>query len=231
MSMIIKTIKTLNMSEAAKRMNLWKEDSSTYLENELDNDYKNMRMQFVREFDTINQNENKEYNKDYKFGLFLYKYMDESGFTVRQASNDDVWRFLSLCVIPDVIAKRWSKVSEDRYYKSSNRIWLKTIWWYIYLSFNESLERTEEIIKNNSTDEILNLVDRAGKKGYYVDLYRKIMYYYWIARNIDKDIGTKDFRRIMVLHTAMCCNTEPALCIGGVDGYVRMIFDKLGIKY
>lgn len=224
-------IKTLNMSEAAKRMTLWKENSNAYLKNELDNDYNNMREEFVNEFDAISQNENKEYNKDYKFGLFLYKYMDENGFSVRQASNDNIWRFLSLCVIPDIVAERWTKVSEDRYYKSSNRIWLKTIWWYVYLSFNESLEKTEEIIKNNTTDEILNLVDRAGKKGYYVDLYRRIMYYYWKARNIDKDIGTKDFRRIMVLHTAMCCNTEPIFCIDGVDGYVRMIFDKLSIKY
>lgn len=223
--------KVLNIDDAAKKMELWKKNSDKYIKDELDVEYNAVRIQLKNEFRYIEERESQKYKIDYKFGIYLYRLLSKHGFTVRHASDDNVWRFLSLNVIPDIVARRWGKTAETRYYKVGNRIWLKTIWWYIYLSYNNSLEETAKIIDTNTTDQILQLVDRAGRKGYYIDVYRNIMYYFWRARRINPELGDIDFRHIMILHTAMCRNVEPGLCRNGEKGYVEMIFNKLGIEY
>ena len=221
--------KKLNLVDAEKKMNLWRELSTEeYLSEELDKEYLDLRKRLLHGFGYIKSTQ--KYAQDYQSGLVLYKVLAESGFTMRDASNDDVWRFLSLCVIPDIVGKRWGKMAEIRYYKQSGRIWLKTIWWYIHLSWQGDLKSTGEIIEKNTTDQILQLVDRSGLKGYYIDVYRKIMHYYHIARQLNPEVGEEEFRKIMTLHTAMCRTVEPGLCEGEEDGYVRMIYDRLGVR-
>ncbi len=218
---------TLTISEAAKKMALWKEDTDTYLKNELDSHYYELREQLLKVFKKINSGP--KYTCDYQFGMSLFLTLRKNGFTLRDASNDDVWRYMSLCIIPDIVGKRWGKMAEVRYYKQSGRIWLKTIWWYIFLSWQGNEQDTKKVIAHNSTDQILQLVDRSGTKGYFVDVYRKIMYYYWVAREINPLIGESEFRRVMVLHTAFCKNIEPGFYSNGVDGYVKMLYERLGI--
>lgn len=221
------TFNTLNVIESKNKMDLWKEDSSSYLEHELDTRYSSIREQLINAYDNIDTG--KKYTYDYRFGLALYDILFQNGFTVRDASDDNKWRFLSLCVVPDIVGKRWGKLAEIRYYKQSARIWLKTIWWYIHLSWQGSTQETQVILRDNTTDQILQLVDRSGKKGYYVDAYRRIMYYYWRAKTVNELVGEDDFRHIMTLHTALCRTIEPGLYKDGYDGYVRMLFDRLGV--
>ena len=221
--------KALNIVESEKKMSLWKElPTDEYLYSELDPEYKDLRDSLLKALDNIKTGQ--KYTFDYCFGLFLYGILHKNGFTLRDASNDDVWRFLSLSVIPDIVGKRWGKIADIRYYKQSGRIWLKTIWWYIHLSWQGDPKTTIKVIENNSTDQILQLVDRSGTKGYYIEVYRKIMYYYWRARTINPDVGEGDFRKIMTLHTALCRTMEPGLFCSGDDGYVRMLFAKLGVE-
>jgi len=219
--------KKLNINEASKRMLLWTDNSEEYIRHELDPDFKELRNQLLTDFKKIVTAH--QYTTDYRFGLFLFARLKERGFTVRDAADDDKWRYLSLCVIPDIVASRWGKYKDIRFYKQSSRIWLKTIWWYIYLSWQNNLEKTIDVIKDNTTDQILQLVDRIGKNGYYVEAYRKIMFYYWKARQNNSGIGEDEFRQIMTLHTATCKTIEPELCEGGADGYARMLFEKSGV--
>ena len=220
--------KKLNISESSKQMKMWTDNSEEYIKHELDPDYSGLRKQLVDDFNRIVTAH--QYTTDFSFGIFLYARLKEAGFTVRDAADDDKWRYLSLCVVPDIVASRWGKYKEIRYYKQSSRIWLKTIWWYIYLSWQNSLDKTVEVIKNNTTDQILQLVDRIGKNGYYVDAYRKIMFYYWKARQKNSSIGENEFRQVMTLHTATCKTIEPDLCEGGADGYAKMLFRKIGVE-
>lgn len=220
--------KSLSISDASKQMTLWKENSNEYLENEIDPNFAMLRKDLKKGFERINSGQ--KYVNDYSFGIILYETLFKYGFTYRDASNDDVWRFLSLRVIPDIIGKRWGKSAEIRYYKQSGRIWLKTIWWYVHLSWQGNIESTVKVIKLNSTDQILQLVDRSGSKGYFIEVYRKIMFYYWLARKENPNVGESEFRRIMTLHTAACKNIEPDLYVHGVDGYVRMLYSKLGVQ-
>ena len=220
--------KKLGLSEAAERMVEWKQDSDSYMENRLDPDYRDLREDLVKAFQDANTGH--KYSLDCQFGLMLNLVLARYEFTLRDASDDGIWRYLSMCVVPDLIAKRWGKGAEIRYYKQASRMWLKTIWWYIHLSWQGSSKDTIHILASNSTDQILQLVDRSGAKGYYVKVYRSIMYYYWKARQINPEVGETEFRRVMTLHTALCKSIEPDFFAGGYDGYVRMLFNRIGVE-
>lgn len=163
-----------------------------------------------------------DYKFDLLYGIKIYKILNETrGFTKRVASDDSVWMFLSIRVIPDVVHARWG-LNEDHYYKMTRRIWLKTIWWYIHLSWSGSVESTYLTLKNNSTDTIMQLVDRAGI-GYNVELYREIMKQY-------KDYSKKDrmlFRKLLMLNVARVVTMSPDLVDGGIEGYVKDLYKSV----
>lgn len=170
-------------------------------------------------FDTI---EKLGYNFDLTYGLELYNILNnEFNFKMRDASNDDVWRFLQLNVIPDVVYSRWG-LNEERFYKASRRIWLKTIWWYIHLSWNIDKERTYNLLKNNTTDTIMQLVERPGL-GYDIELYREIMKKYNQLSDGSND-SRMLFRRALIINTARSVIISPELSDGGISGYVDSIF-------
>lgn len=158
-----------------------------------------------------------DYKFDLMFGIELYRLLDSSiGFTPRTASSDDVWRFLSVQVIPDVVHARWG-LKDEHFYKTPRRIWLKTIWWYVHLSWKNNAEDTYEILKRNSTDTILQLVERPGI-GYNIEIFRSIMEKY--SSYTDRDL----FRRVLKLNTARLLAISPELMDGGVPAYVNELF-------
>ena len=165
------------------------------------------------------------YLTDLLFGLKCYRILNEKyGMTVRQASTAGIWRYISMIVAPEVIELRYGLDHPDRFWKKSKRLWFRVLWWYIYLSWQGDEEKTYEVLKNNTTDEILQLVDRAGKGGYRVELYREIMR--TIARQDQEEWKKKKmFRKIMVLNTARVQVIEPALVDGGEPRYVEDLCD------
>ncbi|MEB8068152.1 hypothetical protein [Mammaliicoccus fleurettii] len=168
-------------------------------------------------------NENKlEYKFDLLFGLKVYQILNEEiGFVNRVASNDDVWRFLSISIIPDIVHSRWG-FNEERFYKTPRRIWLKTIWWYIHLSWAGSVEETYNILKNNTTDTLAQLVERPSI-GYHVDMYREIMLQYSDISDSSREI----FRSILKLNTARILTTSPELVEGGIQQYVEDLYSSV----
>lgn len=163
---------------------------------------------------------NFSYQLDLLFGIKLYTTLNQKyGMNVRLAATEGVWRYLSVCVVPDLVAKRYGKDHPDRFWKKPKRLWLRVLWWYIYLSWQGSEESTIEVLRNNSTDEILQLVDRCGRGGYRVDLYREMM-----KKNAQLDPTERRkkqiFRKMMVLNTARVQVMEPELTEGGNSGYV-----------
>ena len=161
------------------------------------------------------------YNFDLLFAIKLYEILGtNNNFCNRVASDDDVWRFLSIRVIPDIVHSRWG-MNETRYI-TSRRIWLKNIWWYIHLSWNGSSKRTYEILKNNTTDTIQQLVERPGV-GYYVSLYREIMFQYSTINDPSRFL----FRKVLKLNTALLPVTYPELISGGIKEYVGYLFRKV----
>lgn len=163
------------------------------------------------------------YFYDLNFGMELYMLMkDKYKFTVREASDDEIWNYISMCVIPDIIEERWG-LSEARYFKESRRIWLKTIWWYIHLSWNQNKEQTLKILEGLTTDEIVQLVERVGPYGYRVSFTRELMKELY---EIDDSMKSRNlFRQIMKLNTARVKLVEPTLYPGGTKKYVKELIN------
>lgn len=161
------------------------------------------------------------YDFDLRFGLKLYGLLnDVFHFSVRDASNDEIWMYLSVKVIPDIVHSRWGKNSTR--FLNSRRIWLKNLWWYVHLSWHQSEEETFDLLKNNTTDTIMQLVERPGL-GYYVELYREIMLQYSKVNDNSRNI----FRKVLKLNTALLPVTYPELIDGGIEAYVTYLFEKV----
>lgn len=164
-----------------------------------------------------------DYKFDLLYGIEIYKILNaEIGFNNRIATSDDVWRYLSVKVIPDIVHSRWGW-SQDRYFATPRRIWLKSIWWYIHLSWSGDSKDTYEILKSNTTDTILNLVERPGL-GYYIEVYRELMNQY----NEYEDSSRMLFRAVLKLNTAKLITTSPELVEGGIKEYVNSLFISAG---
>ena len=78
----------------------------------------------------------------------------------------------------------------------------------------------------------MNLVERTGTQGYYLDVCRNIMFFYNQAKSVykGKDISRNIFRKVMILHTARNNVIEPSLCSGGEYSYVYKLYKDTGIE-
>ena len=234
-------IKSIDKAEASRLLALWRENKSSF---HVDEQYSELRDSLIKEFEKVKSsvgakgsngsNLPDQYLIDLNFGLAVYNILSASnGFTLRMAADDGVWRYLAICVVPDVVADRWGDDNDDHFWAKPSRNWLRQMWWYVHLAWNGSIESTRNVLKDNSTDEILNLVERAGR-GYNVELFRRIMFHYGkIPQNIRQEKkqgkGRTLFRTIMVMNTAYTQTVEPGLFVDKEDGYVRWLFDNAGV--
>jgi hypothetical protein len=172
--------------------------------------------------------QNAGYEFDLSFGIKLFEILTQyNHMSIRTASDDGVWRYLSIHVVPDIVLLRWG-MNPGRFWKEPRRIWLKTLWWYIYLSWQGDSETTRKVLENNTTDEIVQLVERSGLFGYRIELCRKIMSHYGELEADQKKRSSQIFRRVMKLNTARLKVMEPALLIGGEKEYVEGLFEYFG---
>lgn len=238
-------IKTLNRAESETAMREW---IAMYPElPEIEAEYYKIReniQNFNSKVRTKCQKEitRKDYYTDVHLGLYLYKYLEDiPEFNLRAAANDDFWRYLSLKVVPDVVAERWGKDNESHYWSKPSRIWLRSIWWYVHLSWQGDILSTERVLESPyfSTDTIINLEERTGRKGTFINVYRYIMYFYSqlskneLERYYREKTNVKQgdlFRTIMKLNTAKVMVMEPALFLGGEKEYARSLFIDAGVR-
>lgn len=212
-----------SLTQAEKDFNNLSVDNMTDIQ--LPADFNNLRNQLIEARDIIFEKYNfddgiqgnEKHLFDLELGLEMYEIL-RPHIENRDIYPDDIWRYLSVKVIPDIVHVRWG-LNEDRFFRLSRRIYLKQIWWYIHLSWNTNKEKTFEILKNNTTDTILNLVERPGL-GYHIEMYREIMRYYSTIEDSSRDI----LRRVMVLNTARLKTISPELVDGGITGYVDKLF-------
>lgn len=119
-------IKTLNRSEAQNAMKEWVLNYPSLPE--VEGDYLKIRKD-IQEFNQKVRSEcpdsiaKKDYYIDAHIGILLYDYLWRvPGFNLRAAANDDFWRYLSIKVIPDVVAERWGYDNESHYWSKPARI-------------------------------------------------------------------------------------------------------------
>ena len=162
------------------------------------------------------ESEKYAYDVDYRFGIKLYTLLEKYGMNRYIASKDGVWKYLQIKIFPDLVYYRW-RYTEDRFYKLNRRLWLKTIWWYAFLAWRESEEYTRKILAGNTTDTVIQLVERTGTYGYRVELYNEILYQKYKYNIKDQDV----FRKILSLNTMRVKIIDPYLYSGGIEGYVK----------
>lgn len=218
-----------NSQQAKEEFELLEISTRSFTPISLDEGFQELRDELIKARDYVFEEYDLEHaNKlDYKFdllyGLEIYRILNKDiGFNNRVATSDDIWRYLSVKVIPDIVHSRWGW-SHDRYFGTPRRIWLKSIWWYIHLSWKGNTENTYEILESNTTDTILNLVERPGL-GYYIEVYRELMNQY----NEYEDSSRELFRAVLKLNTAKLITTSPELVDGGIRAYVNSLFISAG---
>lgn len=166
------------------------------------------------------------YPKNLNFALKLYDVtVNEFDMTPAIASDDDVWRYIQIRLVPHLVYKRWNeasgkRINDVRFWKDTRRMWLKSLWWYIHLSLqNGDLEKTRCILANNNADDISQLLDRPGS-GYRVESCRAIMRRYGRC----PDHGKHLLRNVLKLNVVRCVTLEPLLVETGIDEYVDELF-------
>ena len=219
--------------------------------------YKEIRSSIVKEFrSTLAENDNRvDYILDLKVGIRLYELLcHEQGFTLIQANDDDIWRYISVCVMPDLTFIRYPNQTSDvdiirekieglsyaisvktekdsirikrkRFYSHTRRIWLKTLWWYIHLGWQGDSEQTYEVLKNNGTNMISHFIERPGR-GYREQLFRSMLY----AFSQLPEQQDKVFRAAAKLNLAKCVSVEPALTAGKEPVYSERLFREVYSK-
>jgi len=222
------SLKLPNNEEFHNKIESWRTIDDTL--QELDKDYldeRNLLLKIHEESKAklgIEHAKGNEYRYDLMFGLRMYENLRISP---RIAADNKHWIHRSVYVVPDIVFWRWGPNAHERYYKVPARIWLKTLWWYIHLSWQGNANDTFRVLEMNSTDTIVQLVERSGTHGYRLKLCRVLMrqYYEYCKNNGKSDADF--FRRLMKLNTARLAAIEPALCEGEEEGYVAKLFAAL----
>lgn len=165
------------------------------------------------------------YATDLNVGFCLYQKLNaENGFTNVKANDDDIWRYLSCKVFPDITYIRYPspkagdiRLNSKRFYSHTRRIWLKTLWWFIHLSWQGTVASTYKVLKNCGTNLISQLIERPGK-GYRLELFREIMKQYSTQK------PSQAFFKSMQKQNLVNCKTiEPALTEQAEKGYVESL--------
>jgi hypothetical protein len=178
-----------------------------------------------------------DYVTDVYFAASLYEYLNSIGwFSMHAASNPDFWRYLAIVVSPDVVYDRWGD-SPGHFYSKAVRNYFQSMWWYIHLSWQGNVEDTVKTLlyPGFDSDTVLNLTERPGSNGAYVEVFRYIMKYFSlldtsVLRAYSGKGRTTLFRSLMKLHTAKSVVIDPLLYEGGASGYARNLFSEVGIK-
>ena len=176
------------------------------------------------------------YETDLNVGLELFEQLNPSkGFTLVMANDDDIWRYISCKVFPDITYERYptpekeikelgGHLNHKRFYSHTRRIWLKTLWWYVFLSWQGNKEKTRSVLKEFGTDTISDLIERTGQ-GYRVLMYRQLMLSYSQVDNKSSDL----FNIIQKQNLVNCRTVEPALVDNAEQGYIKSLFNQLKI--
>lgn len=197
--------------------------------NQLDNDYLIIRNYLVEKYNELKQSGYKDYQLDYRFSLLFYDYFHQKEWmTDRIASDYEFWSYIALIVIPDLVNDRFGVKDDKHYYSKGLRIWPYTLYWYAHLSWQGCIESTNKILSSSRccSDTILNLVERPGRNGTYIDLYRSIMYHFVNCNPTKAVDNIKLFRSIMKLALAKPQVTDPDLYSGGASEYAKEIVQE-----
>lgn len=163
-----------------------------------------------------------------------YRLLESRNMTLRDAADDEIWLYFNLKVIPDIIFDKYkdlkdpNKLNRDRFFENSRRFYLKMLWWYVFLSWQGSIESTIKILKNNESNDISQLVERVGTGGYQVNICREIMKQYSMYAE-SPNCRPNLLSKVLHLNIIKLQNYEPELSEESIQQYVSELFNTVGV--
>lgn len=215
-------IKYLSKVDAKNQMGTWKENDriTNY---ELDDAYAKLQFELTHVFNQYRGKDIASFDFDAYFGLELHRILlSIDQFSLREASRDDFWNYLSIQVVPKIVAARWGRDNEGRFYAHARRIYLKTIFWFIELAWQGDYVSTADVLKYCNTDTVVQIGERVNR-GYDFDLTRTILKHFATSSVLSN--RNLFFRSIMKINTAYIKTIDPKMFNGGYEGYVTWLFD------
>lgn len=246
----INEIESMNDTEFKDQIRNW----AVYNVSDYGSIYKDIRTNLVETFKRVlSENDNKiNYILDLSVGIELYRLLNpRTGFDIIKANDDDIWRYISVCVMPDLTFIRYPnrqsevdilqeyiqglsyaigvkpekgsvRIKRKRFYSHTRRIWLKTLWWYVHLGWQGDSEQTYQVLKNNGTNIISHFIERPGR-GYRTQLFRSMLRAYSQLPEQKDSV----FRAAAKLNLVKCVTVEPALTVGGEPAYAEKLFEEV----
>lgn len=245
--------KMVQMKNFVNRMN---SDSEYYDENielirnpEIPAEYSEIRSDIKKAYDVCKEKiatrsyfaHSQQYGMDLEMAGTFMSILNRNGFTVRDASDDEIWLYINRFIIPDIIMDRFpyytkdgrAGLNPDRFYANRRRYYGKMLWWYLYLSwqdtgegFDADLVATVKLLRYNQSDDISQIVERSGREGYPIVVYNEIITHYSGMMKQDMVPGNL-LSRVLHLNIARMQITEPELMSGGVSEYVSQLFQEV----
>lgn len=198
---------------------------------DLDDDYRKIRNDLLS---FKPQNVKDPYKYDLALACKIWNYFNNKNFPeINEAvvSNYEFWMYICLKVVPDIIKERHG-LQNTYFYKKKVRMYIPTLWWFIELSFNNSIEETFTNLSKFNTDIILQFVERPGRNGLYKEVIRTIFKYLFQLPiiEINKKIDGKNLiRRLLIQNTAIS-NNYNLILEDDPDTYVKKLFSNCGVE-
>ena len=226
----IKAISALEKKTSDEFYDLVEEWKSGKFSEEVDGDYFEIRNKIFAVYEKYKNQSG--YEIDLRVGLALYELFLSDNYKLNPiyANDDDIWRYLSVRVFLDITYLREPSsdrfgiyFSHDRVYKHTKRIWIKQLWWWIHLAWQDDAESTYEVLKKYGSGRISQVLERAGK-GYRIEITRQLLKK-MSERSVQNKVSQDDFRALMMLYYAKMFVVEPTLVEGGVDSFLDKLLD------
>ena len=197
----------------------------------LNSDYRKVRNRLL-DFEEEADKENTAYKKDLCFACLIYEYFQkEDFFNDTVANNLGFWIYLCMQVAPDIVFRRHGLV-DSYFFNKNGRIYLQALWLYIHMSFQTDIETTKTMLEKLSTDYILQMAERTGRDGFYVDVYREIVR---VIVSLPSSVanakvnGANLFRRVMIQNTAKT-NVYNLVAENKITEYVQSLFRSCKVE-
>lgn len=198
-------------------------------------EYHNLKMELEKAWnETKDEVENmkcgsrEKYCEDIIFGSKVYEIFSKEPYKIgiREASNDNFWRYIQISVVPNIIKERWGD-NPDRFYALSRRLYLRIIWWFVFLAYDGTLEKTKKLLlsENFTSNTLAGIVERSGQNGYRFEVINS-----FIKKMSELNVPDSEFRKLAVLNSARLKAVNPYLYDGGINKYNEDLINEIRNK-